>query len=265
MSSISVNSRDNLSISPLGTNQTKEKLITKVSEVAKEIFSEAVYWGKCALGALVVITLVKAVLLYPITAIALVILGGTLYKHRHDTASAVKLHFSMLKNTLKIEPWFKEIKERHVILGKVPLQNKDHGEQLRKMGVKTVVALVEEKELDKKPLLAHPVTSSNWQEKGIGFTKIIIKRSEPVSIETLDKTVAVMEATKNKGEKSYVYCNSNGSISAMITAAYLMKSHRIPLQEARELIEKQKPTIKFNLQELGRLVEYDGHIRNQKK
>lgn len=265
MASIPINPIENRLTPAIAQIQNQEKFTAKVNRVAKEVFSEGLYWGKLALGAFVAITLVKTVFLYPITAIALAVFGGAIYKHRHEIAGAVDLHFSMLKNSLRIEPWFKEIQDRQVILGKIPLQNKDHGEQLRKMGVTAVVALVEEKEQNKTHLLARPVTSLIWQEKGIDLTKIIVKRSEPLSIETLDKAVAVMEATKKKGEKSYVYSNSKGSISAIITAAYLMKSHGVPLQEARELIEKQKPTIKFDLQELGRLVEYDGHIRNQKK
>ncbi len=264
MASISVHPIENRSTPAIAQLQNQEKFISKVNRVAKEIFSEALYWGKLALGAFIVITLVKTVFLYPITSIALAVLTGVIYKHRHEISGAVDLHFSMLKNTLKIEPWFKEIQDKQVILGKIPLQNKDHGERLREMGVTSVIALVEEKELDKTHLLAHSVTPSIWQEKGIEFTKIIIKRSDPISIETLDKAVAVMEAAKKKEGKSYVYCHAKGSMGAMITAAYLMKSHGVSLQEARKLIEKQKPTIKFDLQELGQLVEYDGHIRSQK-
>jgi len=264
MSSLSVNPTENRSAPILAFDRNPESLISKIGKVAKEVFLEAVYWGKLVVGAVIVITLVKAVLFYPITAIALGVLGVVIYKNKDAIAGKIEFHFNMLKNTLKIEPWFKEIKDRQVVVGKVPLENKGHAEQLKKMGVAEVVALVEEQDLDKKHLLARLVTPLIWQEKEVGFTKIIINHSKPLSIETLDKAVAVMDSVKKKGAKSYVYSSGKSSVSGMITAAYLMKSHGVPLQEARQIIENQKLSMNFDLQELGRLVEYDGYIRNNK-
>lgn len=249
-------------VQPLFIHQNLEGqgFLVKTSAIAKSVFAEVKPFGKLAIQTWLVIQIVQATLLYPITAICLALISGVAYRNRSHIVNTYLLHADMVKHYLKRKSWFKEIGDYKVVLGGIPLENKNHAPKLQDMGVKRVIALTEEEEGSTIHLMANPVSYQKLQAFGIDSKELIIKAGEFVSVEALDVLVDSMKEIKAQNGKTYLYAKSGSLQSAIVAAAYLIKAEGLSATEAIQVIQKEDPSIKFNEKALGRVLSYDLHV-----
>ncbi|XP_077205492.1 dual specificity phosphatase 28 isoform X2 [Paroedura picta] len=72
-----------------------------------------------------------------------------------------------------------------------------------------------------------------------------------------------IESTIRSGGKCLVYCKNGRSRSAAICTAYLMKRHKLSLQEAFEAVKTARPVAEPNAGFWSQLQKYDEHLHMQ--
>ena len=246
-------------------NLEEQGVLAKTSAIARGIFSEVKPFLKVGVIAWVAIQLFQAVLLYPITVICLAVLSRVAYKNRHHIVNAYLLHVDRVNDSLGRKSWFKEVGNYQFILGKIPLENKNHAQKLKDMGVKRVISLVEKEESSTMHLLANPVSYQKFSALGIDVKELVIKDAGLLSIEELDVLVGSMEEIKAQNGKTYLYAKSTSSQTAIVAIAYLIKSEGLNAAEAIEVMKQQEPSMKLNEHALGRILSYDLHVQCKRR
>lgn len=243
--------------------QSKEVTKAKVTEVAKQLFEEVVFWGGVALAVTTTVVVLGAALSHPILSIAAIVLGCMAYKNRQKIAYIATLYLSVLKNSLGLSKWHSEINE-NITLGSVPLENKNHHKILKDSGVTDVLCLAQDFELETTTFVSKPVTKKIWSDEGINFKHIPIQESTPIGVKTIEKAVAIIDEVARKKGKIYVHCRESSGASASIIICYLMKHQNLSAKQAIALIKLKRPSIEINVHQRGRIHEYEDILEVQK-
>lgn len=233
---------------------------SKVKDFAKKAFSTLFSWGQFALKIFSIVVVIHVIASHPIITIAASILGFIAYKNRHTIAYVASLYACVFKNFIGITKytWFNEIND-NIILGGIPLQNKNHPKKFQEMGVTDVICLAEEFELKTTTCVTTPVSPSTWQQQGIQFKHLPAKDFLPVSMETLDQAVARMhEIVDRKRGKVYAHCKAGVGRSAMVVICYLIKHKGYSAEAALAFVKAKRPSINLNTDQRARIYEYAG-------
>lgn len=230
----------------------------KVIELAKKLFSEVVFWGAVALAITGLVVVVKLAFAHPIFTIAGVVLGCIAYRSRNKVVYIATMYLSVFKNFLGIKKWCNDINP-NIVLGSIPLENKQHHKTFKDKGVTDVLCLAQDFELTTTTFVSKPVTEKTWKDEGINLKRLPIVDSSPISPKALKEAVSFIDEVAKKKGKVYIHCANEG-VSAAITACYLIKYQNRTANQAISDIKEKRPFVKLDVNQRGRVHEYEDMI-----
>jgi len=246
--------------------------IARVSAYAKAIFATMGEWATIVGSIVGTVVVIKIIATYPIVTIVGAIAAVVLYKNRQKIALIVSLWITMFKNCLglKKHAWFHKIDDK-LLLGGMPLEKKNHLENLQKENVKVAICLAQDKELKTESWFIHPMKKEAWESANpkIAFQHFPVdKGTSPQSIPQLDKAVDFMHEhikqksneTSDKAQESsaraYVYDAEGGGRAALFSVCYLVKYGKLSSKAAREKITAVRPAAVLTREQKGCVSEY---------
>lgn len=152
--------------------------------------------------------------------------------------------------------WWHEITP-DLILGGVPLKNFAHDAQLKKLGVRAVLTILEKWESRWETFASTPVLSADWKKRGIIRRRVSCPDMHPVSLKELNRSTRWIHQQISKGKKTYVHCKAGRGRSAMMVVAYLMRYRRLSLEEAISFVSSKRAVIGFRPAQYNRLKEFE--------
>lgn len=236
---------------------TKEK----VKEVGKKVFAEMVFWGSVALAVVTSVVVIKLAFSNPITAIVVIALGCLAFRFRRKIAYIATMYLNVFKNFLGVTKynWFNKIND-NIVLGAIPLENKEHPKLFKAMNITDVLSLNEKFELETTTLVSKPVTEEILREEGINFKQFPSENSKPIPLKTLDQAVDFIDKVAKRGGRVYVTCREGKDRGPMVVACYLIKYKNFTLEKALEHVRKARPSVALSTAQIGRIYEYLGYL-----
>jgi protein-tyrosine phosphatase len=147
-------------------------------------------------------------------AIGLAALGVTLYLFRKKCLYEISLLYTMATQ----DEWWNEITPK-IILGAVPLKNREHDE---KISAQAVLTLLEDFEL-KNGLLSCPVLKEDWEKRNMEVLQIPAEDFNPLTSEQMDQAVAFINQQVEANRTVHIHCKAGRGRSAIAVIAYLLK------------------------------------------
>jgi atypical dual specificity phosphatase len=134
--------------------------------------------------------------------------------------------------------WYTEITEL-LTLGAIPLKNRNHHQQLKREGYTAFLSLVEDFEIEPH-LFGCPITPDYWEKEGFSFSWLPTPDLSPVAKEHIEKGIAFLHKQISRGKKVYVHCNAGVARSATIVICYLIRYHRMAVDEAVAFVKAKR-------------------------
>lgn len=159
----------------------------------------------------------------------------------------------------RIWPWWNRIDES-IILGGIPLKNKDHIDKIKEEGVLAVLTLLEKFEFEKKGLLSVPVLPEEWKREGVEYMHIEVADFSPLSLGNIERGVEYISQQVLQKKTVYVHCKAGRGRSAVIVICYLMKQKKMSPEEALEFVKGQRPLVKPNRVQMECIRQYYRHL-----
>ncbi|KAF0708335.1 hypothetical protein AaE_013259 [Aphanomyces astaci] len=155
----------------------------------------------------------------------------------------VSLAYNMLMNKATSRTWWTRISD-HLILGALPLRDRDHHTQLKnEEGVVAVVTMNQPYEL-LPSVLGTPVTPEDWHDLGIDQCFGHTPDFSPPALATLIACVDFTKKHIDQGGTVYVHCKAGRGRSTIVVAAYLLHENRgWSVDEALAFIKAKRPHI----------------------
>ncbi|KAI9317871.1 dual specificity phosphatase, partial [Dichotomocladium elegans] len=102
-------------------------------------------------------------------------------------------------------------------------------------------------------------TTSNNQPRHypMGYRKLPWKHNQDNLVTELDKAIAAIDIARDAGYTILVHCQCGVARSATVVIAYVMKTLKMPMQEAYDYVKARAPHISPNLSLLYQLSEYE--------
>jgi len=155
--------------------------------------------------------------------------------------SAVARVIRMLKCGNKKKFNFTQIEE-HLYLGSLPRQ-KGHLEQLKEAGIKAVVTLNQQWELD--------VSMKELREAGLNGLRINVPDYSAPYQNQIRSGVEWMQKEVGEGNAVYVHCNGGKGRSAVVVICFLMVQHGMSSDTAFEYVRSKRKIAKMKLGRQG--------------
>lgn len=145
----------------------------------------------------------------------------------------------------------------NLYLGAIPLANKGHDKELKKMGVKSVFTILEDYEVKTETFFSKPVSENEWKKQGIRHKRLICRDMTAIPLGELQKAVQWVRHQVIFDKSVYVHCKAGRGRSAMVVIAYLIKYHQMSLKQAYAYALSQRSVIIFRPSQWNRLKEYE--------
>ncbi|KAI9266963.1 protein-tyrosine phosphatase-like protein [Sporodiniella umbellata] len=98
----------------------------------------------------------------------------------------------------------------------------------------------------------------------IGYHKLPWEHNQENLVAELQKAVAIIDQARSANQTILVHCQCGVARSATVVIAYVMKSMKLPMQEAYDLVKSLSPVISPNLTLLFQLREYEQSLLSKK-
>lgn len=256
-----------LSIAPsINTNDIKTPDYNnyKIEGIVSRTFKSPLFWT--ALPAISLIGFAVSALINGTLAIPSITLGaaagfglvtaGLVVFQWKQIRYEVSLIYTLAKHTLSTYDWWNEIKGYNIVLGAIPLENRDHRQLLCKNDIEAVLSMVEKYEINGNGILTEPV--KQW---GNGIIHKVIEAPDfdPVDLKFIDEAVNFIHQCHLKNKKVYVHCKAGRGRSATVVVCYLLKHHKndFPtVKAAMDFVKSQRSQMSLNDQQHARVHEY---------
>ncbi|KAF0717280.1 Aste57867_2388 [Aphanomyces stellatus] len=159
----------------------------------------------------------------------------------------------MALNKCTSRAWWTRITD-HIILGALPLRNRNHHLQLQAEGVVAVVTMNQPYELE-KTMLGVPVApgkylkgrrieeyfiTGDWKALGIDQCFGTTNDFCPPTLDILIRCVEFTKQHIDQGGTVYIHCKAGRGRSTIVVAAYLMQANRWTVDEALDFIQSKR-------------------------
>lgn len=158
------------------------------------------------------------------TLLFLAVFRGPIYAETTVLFNAIYWH-------LKGYPWWSQITP-NLYLGALPLQNFGHLEQLRALGITSVVSINELHEVSVSGLFHEPVTPEAWGRAGIPFRRFAVSDWDAIPRERLQEVVTHIENEIAEGRRVYLHCLKGKGRSVSIAEGYLLHQNLLQQDQA---------------------------------
>ncbi|KAI9488221.1 protein-tyrosine phosphatase-like protein [Zychaea mexicana] len=102
------------------------------------------------------------------------------------------------------------------------------------------------------------------EKQNMAYKKLPWKHNQDNLVNELDAAIAAIDRARDAGHTILVHCQCGVARSATVIIAYIMKTMKLPMQEAYDYVKAQAPGISPNLALLYQLREYEqklSHLR----
>uniref|UniRef100_A0AAV1T895 Protein-tyrosine-phosphatase n=1 Tax=Peronospora matthiolae TaxID=2874970 RepID=A0AAV1T895_9STRA len=162
----------------------------------------------------------------------------------------VVFHVSLLYNLVleheQRRPWWSHIEPR-LILGALPLQDKDHLNLLvQHEGVKAAVTMNQPVELLPN-FLSTPVSPAEWASEHVAQCFGSTEDFSSPALDTIEKCVLFLhDQVDVQQNTTYVHCKAGRGRSAVVVVAFLVQYRQMTLDEAFEVVMTKRPHVRLN-------------------
>lgn len=155
----------------------------------------------------------------------------------------VSLLYNLLRRDAERRPWWSHIESR-LILGALPLQDKNHLDQLvKEEEVRAVVTMNQPEELLPN-LLGTPISPVAWEKAGVTQCFGTTDDFSPPTLETLQRCVKfVHEQVDEQQHTTYVHCKAGRGRSTVVVVAFLIEYRGMSLDEACAFVKSKRPHV----------------------
>lgn len=140
-------------------------------------------------------------------------------------------------------------------VGAIPLKNRNHPEQLRKLGIRAILSINETHEFEPK-FFATPVQESEWTNHNITYLRLSSPDLEPVPIAIIAKAVDFIAEQMALGKPTYVHCTSGRGRSVSVVISYLTAIEEIALPQAVQKLEACRPQVMLSRAQMDMVKNY---------
>lgn len=200
----------------------------------------------------------------PVAAIPTAIICGCLTlayaycnwkKLRYEMTLSRNIFLAALKGSQR--KWWNHITP-HIILGAIPLKNKDHQHKLlTTANVGAVLSVVEPFEIHNLGIFSEPVSPSDWTDRQIDHLLIATPDFHPISLDQIDCGVEFMRAAIQQKKVIYVHCKAGRGRSTTMVICYLLKYEKaISVDEAFKAVKRLRPHIIITPKQKQAISEY---------
>ncbi|KAI7856708.1 protein-tyrosine phosphatase-like protein [Circinella umbellata] len=95
------------------------------------------------------------------------------------------------------------------------------------------------------------------EKQNMAYKKLPWKHNQDNLVDELDEAIAAIDKARDAGHTILVHCQCGVARSATVIIAYIMKTMKLPVQEAYDYVKAQAPGISPNLALLYQLREYE--------
>lgn len=188
------------------------------------------------------------------TALFLLVFKGPIY-------SEASLIYHSILYYFKNQPWWSQI-TNHLYVSALPLRNFGHLEQLRALGITSVVSINQDFEVTSSGMFHEPVTAEEWQAAGINFRRWAVPDSGAVSREMLDEAVTHIYREIQAHGRVLLHCLAGKGRSVSVAEAYLLHArHREDEPAAHEEMLVRRPQAAPNPEQRRTVVEYHAGLQ----
>lgn len=166
-----------------------------------------------------------------------------------------KYEISLYYTKLTQPNWWTKIEPYDIYLGALPLENEGHKDKIISMGVNSILAIVEDFELE-EGFFNIPVKHEQWKEAGLNVEHIRAIDFNPLKRQEIEAGIAFLYSEYRKRHIVYVHCKAGRGRSATILVAFLMEHEHLSLYEAISRLKDQRPEINLNTYQQQALAYY---------
>lgn len=160
-------------------------------------------------------------------------------------------------------PWFQSIVKNKLTLGAIPLKNRGHLDLIVDHGVTDVLTLLENFERETQTFYSKPISSADWQSKGVGQKIIETPDFLPIAIEKINEGVEFLHKKIIEEKKHvYVHCKAGRGRSATIVIAFLLKYgstlgiNKSSIAEVVAYVKSKRSVINLNAKQMKAVEAY---------
>jgi|GEM_PF-2454808 len=244
-----------------------KKLSKKVLEYAVSAFKEISYYIAVSLACALAVVAVHLAFTHPITAIALVALGAIAYRHSDSIKFSLSIYLHTIKDKLgaKNDKWISKLSD-HLYFGGTPLENKGHVKTFKETKVSSILSLTESLESNVKTRYTSPVSPLTWAHLQTNFKHLPTSKNEVMSVEKMHQIADHIEEEIKNDKNVYVYDELGEQRASLAIVAYLIKyDKKLTPKQAVDLVKQNRSVASFNLQDLGRIHEFNDSLSSQER
>lgn len=138
--------------------------------------------------------------------------------------------------------WWHPITE-DLVLGGIPLANRDHMKQLQDLGIGAVCTILEDDEANKTTFISTPVSAKDWESAHIAYRRFSCPDMEAMDLSDLRCAVEWVRSQVLAGKKVYVHCKAGRGRSAAIIICYLIQYTGMTLEEATRCVSSKRSVL----------------------
>lgn len=151
--------------------------------------------------------------------------------------------------------WWHRISE-NLFLGGIPLQNRNHSEQLKRLGIGAVCAILEDWEAEDETFMSVPVREDDWNRLGIEYRRFSCPDMEPLELPQISDALDWIDRRIAEGKIVYVNCKAGRGRSAMVHVCRIIKSERLSFKDAFQRVRNIRSVVHLNSRQRERVQEY---------
>jgi protein-tyrosine phosphatase len=166
------------------------------------------------------------------------------------------------KIKLRKDEWFTQIND-NIILGAIPLNNLDHLNSLKKLGVKTVISVIEEFERD-ETIGIKPVSTEEWNKNSVQNYIFSVEDFSGIPVKKLNEIVDLINEKVGDGNKIYIHCKSGIGRSALVTICFLFKYSEKKFNNIYETmlyVKSKRNKIYLNSDQMNTLYKFEADLK----
>ncbi|KAK1931009.1 Phosphatidylglycerophosphatase and protein-tyrosine phosphatase 1 [Phytophthora citrophthora] len=172
--------------------------------------------------------------------------SAAMAKHNRGVVFHVSLLYNLLLKHEQRRPWWSHI-EPKLILGALPLQDKNHLDQLvQTEGVKAIVTMNQPVELLPN-FLSTPVSPAEWE--GVQVVQCFGSTGDfsPPTLVTIERCVEfIHEQVDVQQHTTYVHCKAGRGRSTVVVVAFLIQYRSLTLDEAFQFVKTKRPHVSLH-------------------